>query len=421
MLARKTINSSRASLLMAMFALLATCSGCSVFRGNMFGDLPAIPAHRIPMELKARPRSEMQQISISRLGQNPPDVYQLAPGDVLGIYIEHVLGKEGEAPPVHFPEDGDQAPALGYPVPVREDGTLALPLIEPVRVEGLTLSQATEAVRASYIDNQILQKGQDKIIVTLLRRREYRVLVIREEAGGREHVTKRGTGDTIDLPAYENDLLHALNETGGMPGTDANNEILIIRGGFKDARNWDQIVAQLASCKEDCQCPPAIPDAPNVLRVPVRYYPEQVPQFAQEDVILHTGDIVYIGSRDQERFYTGGVLDGGSHLLPRDYDLDVLAAIAEAKGQVGSAGVGLSQIGNRGSKSSGMNASRLIVVRRLPCGGQVPIEVDLNRALVDQSHRLVVQPEDTLVLKYRFHEELYNTALGLLQVNWLIR
>ncbi|MCA9029736.1 MAG: polysaccharide biosynthesis/export family protein, partial [Planctomycetaceae bacterium] len=143
----------------------------------MFGDFPAIPAHRIPQELKARPRADMQQISISRLGQNPPEVYQLAPGDVLGIYIEHVLGEEGEAPPVHFPEDGDQAPALGYPVPVREDGTLALPLIEPVRVEGLTLSQATETVRASYIDNQILQKGQDKIIVTLLRRREYRVLV----------------------------------------------------------------------------------------------------------------------------------------------------------------------------------------------------------------------------------------------------
>lgn len=423
MLVRTLGKLGRTSLCMGILALVTTTSGCSMFgRSSFFGDIPAIPAHRIPNELKARPRKEMQQISLARLGQQPPEVYQLAPGDVLGIYIEFVLGKEGEAPPVHFPEQGDQPPALGYPVPVREDGTLALPLIKPVRVEGLTLTQATEAVRSAYIDNQILQQGQDKIIVTLLRRREYRIMVIREEAGGKENVSKRGTGDTIDLPAYENDVLHALNETGGMPGMDAQNELVIIRGGFKDARNWDAIVAQLASCKEPCQCPPTIPDAPNVLRIPLRYFPENVPQFAEEDVILNTGDIVYIPSRDQERYYTGGTLEGGSHLLPRDYDLDVLGAIAEANGSVTSGGSGIGLIGRRsGGQNAGIAPSKLIVIRKLPCGGQIPIEVNTNRAMLDESHRLIVQPEDTLVLRYRLHEEIYNTALSLIQVNWLIR
>ncbi len=37
-----------------------------------------------------------------------------------------------------------------------------------------------------------------------------------------------------------------------------------------------------------------------------------------------------IQSRDREKFYTGGVLGGGEHLLPRDYDLDILVAIAIA-------------------------------------------------------------------------------------------
>jgi protein involved in polysaccharide export with SLBB domain len=363
----------------------------------------------------------MQKLTISRLGQLPPTIYQLAPGDVLGVYIENVLGKEGEAPPVHFPESGDQPPALGYPVPVREDGTLALPYIQPVRVEGLSLPQATEALRSAYFDAEILQPGQDNVIVTLMRRREYRVTVIREEAGGRENITKRGTGKSIDLPAYENDVLHALNETGGLPGMDARNEIIIIRGGFKDGRSWDQIVAQLQSCRQPCECPPAVPDAPNVVRIPLRYFPEQVPQFTEDDIILKTGDIVFIPSREEERYYTGGELQGGSHLLPRDYDLDVMGAMAEANGKLASGGSGLSLIGRGNGRQGGIAPSRLIVIRKLPCGGQIPIEVDVNRAMLDESHRLLVQPEDTLILKYRLHEEIYNTALSLIQINWLLR
>jgi protein involved in polysaccharide export with SLBB domain len=406
---------------LGLLAAISASSGCSSTRGGLFGDFPAIPAHRIPDELRGRSKDEMQQISIARLTQIPPDVYQLAPGDVLGMYIENVLGQEGENPPVHFPEQGDQMPAIGFPVPVRDDGTLALPFITPVRVEGLSLAQATETVRAAYIEQEILQAGQDNIIVTLMRRREYRVTVIREESGGKENVTKRGTGESIDLPAYENDVLHALNETGGLPGTDAQNELIIIRGGFKDGRTWDQIVAQLQSCRQPCECPPIAPDAPNILRIPLRFFPEQVPQFSEDDVILQTGDIVYIPSREEERFYTGGELQGGSHLLPRDYDLDVLGAIAEAQGKIASGGSGIGLIGGRGGRGGGIAPSRLIVIRKLPCGGQIPIEVDVNRAMMDESHRLLVQPNDTLILKYRLHEEIYNPALSLIQINWLLR
>jgi hypothetical protein len=40
---------------------------------------------------------------------------------------------------------------------------------------------------------------------------------------------KRGTGKLVKLPAGENDVLHALAETGGLPGLDARNEIVIVR------------------------------------------------------------------------------------------------------------------------------------------------------------------------------------------------
>ncbi|MCA9053950.1 MAG: polysaccharide biosynthesis/export family protein [Planctomycetaceae bacterium] len=408
-------------------AVLLIASGCSSLQSKSYSlNIPAVEPGRLPPELLGRSREQMQQISISRLRQDPPPVYQLAANDVLGIYIENVLGGEGEAPPVHFPDTGDQPPAIGYPVPVREDGTLALPYVDPVRVEGLTLTQATEAVRRAYIAGRILQQGQDKIIVTLIRRREYRVTVIREEAGGKENVTKRGTGETVDLPAYENDVLHALNETGGLPGLDAKNEIYIIRGGFADGVRRDTILAQLNACREPCSCPLPEPIDPSVVRIPMRFYPEQAPQFTERDIILKTGDVVYIPARDTDKFYTGGALRGGEHLLPRDYDIDVLGAVALAGGQIASGGTGISRAsgsgggsGGAGGGAVGRSASRLIVLRKMPCGGQVPIKIDLNRALVDESERILVQPEDTLILQYTLCEEVYNAALNVVNFNFL--
>ena len=141
-------------------------------------------------------------------------------------------------------------------------------------------------------------------------------------------------------------------------------------------------------------------------------------------LFLKTGDIVYIPSREQERFYTGGLLGGGSRLLPRDYDLDVIGAVSEAGGQVGGTGTGIQNFGGPGGGRGGgaggsIPASNLIVLRKLECGGQIPIRVNLNRALVNPSERILVQPEDTLILRYTLTEEIYNAALSLVQFNFL--
>lgn len=423
------ISSSQHSWkLLLLIAAVTFPAGCSSTGGIGGCDIPAVPANRLPDEFLSRPKSQMNELSLNRLRQTTPDVYQLAAGDILGVYIETVLGSPDMPPPVTYPESGDQPPALGFPIPIREDGTLALPLIDPINVEGLTLTQATEAIQRAYtIGKKILPEGKDRVIVTLMRRRKYRVLVVREEGGGREGVTKRGTGMTVDLPAYENDVLHALNETGGFPGLDAKNEILIIRGDFQQGVDRDKMIAAIQSCQQPCECPPELPGDPNVTVIPIRYYPENVPTFKEEDVILKTGDIVYIPTRETERFYTGGILGGGSQLLPRDYDLDVLAAVAEAGGQVSTGGTGIAQIGgNRGggggrggAGAGGAPASNLIVLRKLECGGQIPIRVNLNRALVDPSERILVQPEDTLILRYTLLEEVYNAALSLIQFNFL--
>ncbi len=412
--------------LAVMLVVVSTSTGCATDSLFLSSDIPAIPAHRVPRELLGRSREEMLPTSISRLRRSPPEVYQLGGGDVLGIYIETILGSTEQAPPVHFPEQGDQAPAIGFPIPIREDGTVQLPLIDAIQVSGLTLTQATEAIREAYtVRRRILPEGRDRIIVTLIRRREHRVLVIREEAGAREGVTKRGTGDNVDLPHYENDVMHALNETGGLPGLDAKNEILIIRGMQGDGAERDRMIAQLMSCRQPCSCPPPLPGDPNTTVIPLRYYPESPPTFTEEDIILETGDIVYIPTRDEDRYYTGGLLGGGSQLLPRDRDLTVLAAISEAGGPLGSGGSGVSQIGGRGNSGggrgyAGIAPSKLIVIRKLCDGSVLPIQIDLNRALVDSSQNILVQPEDTLILKYTCAEELTNAALSLFQVNFLL-
>jgi protein involved in polysaccharide export with SLBB domain len=412
---------------MLAICLAGSLSGCtSCIRG--------IPVSRVPPELLGVSKEDMQDISLSRLRQNPPKVYQLGPNDVLGVYIENVLGTAEEPPPVHFTEKGDRPPALGFPIPVREDGTVALPLIAPLPVEGLTLEQATALIRRVYtIDHQILPAGKERIIVTLMQKRTYKVLVVREEAGGGGAAgvggvpgnTKRGTGFAVDLAAYENDVLHALNATGGLPGLDAENEVIVQRGMFGDAVSRDNFLADInaAQMGQPFAFPP--PDDPNVTRIPLRFYPEQRPNFKEDDIILQTGDIVMIKARDRERFYTGGVLRGRELFLPRDYDLDILGAVAMAGGTVGSGGTGLAQanggvFGNStGTGSAGIAPSRAIVLRKVGRNGQIPIRVNLNKALKDTNQRILIQPEDVIIVQYTFAEELYNTALTLIRFNFL--
>lgn len=405
---------------------LPAFSGCSSLVLSLHGP-DAVPARKVPGLVMARSRKDMQDISLSRLRQTPPDHHQLGPNDVLGIYIENVLGKTGEPPPVHFPEEGERDPAIGFPIPVREDGTVALPYIPPMKVSGLTIEQVTRQIRKAYTqDQKLLPEGKDRIIVTLIKRRTYRVLVVREETGTKDGVTKRGDGHLIDLPAYENDLLSALNATGGLPGTDAKNEVLIIRDDGSKGARYDEFVGQVKMSKVPCQAPPIVPDAPNVIRIPLRFYPDQAPSFTEEDIILNNGDIVLIQSREQEKFYTGGVLGGGEHLIPRDYDLDILGAIAMSGGPVGSSGNTFSSSQSRNMMSGGgqtrtgpVPPSRAIVVRKLADGSQIPIRVDLNRALTDSSERVLIQPEDIVIVRYTVAEEIVNTALSLMQFNFL--
>jgi protein involved in polysaccharide export with SLBB domain len=400
----------------AALLFLISCglsTGCAALT-NPVGD--AVPARLVPSELLAPPRLEEQSIPLSLLGQPRPAVYQLAPGDVLGVYVERVLGDRTQpiplhvAPPLQLRDQRRLNPSEGYPVEVQADGTIPLPLVPPLKVIGLSLPDAAEAIRKHYTDNKLLKPDIDRVLVSLIQARQHQVLVFRQEAanftvgaGGVVSTAKRGTGHVIDLPAYENDVLHALASTGGLPGLDAYNEVIIHRAAFHDG-------AERALLQKQMELPQTLPPSlgAQVVRIPLRLQHGQPAPVRPEDVVLQTGDVVFLEARDCEIFYTGGLLPPGSHIIPRDIDLDVVEAIARVGGPLINGAFGGSNLSGALINPGIGNPSptHLVVVRKTPGGGQVPILVDLRKALRDPRERIRVVAGDLLILQEKPQEAL---------------
>src|SRR5579875_471908 len=257
-----------AAVLLLLLGLIAG-QGCAALSNPLANG---IPVRRVPPELLGESKEGLQRLPLTVLRQPPPPAYKLAPGDVLGVWIEGVLGEKGKPPIVTERKAQAATPdtagttqesvSIGYPIPIRANGTIKLPLVPPIKLDGLTLEQAEEEIRKAYtVTKKILQPGRETIIVTLHRPREHHVLVIRQDSpmaggmggnvaagmgvtgarsvgfllslGGGVRGARRGTGHALDLPAYKNDVLNALAQTGGLPGTDAADEIIIERGSFQ--------------------------------------------------------------------------------------------------------------------------------------------------------------------------------------------
>jgi protein involved in polysaccharide export with SLBB domain len=405
--------------------------GCTTLTQPLSG----IPVRRLPPQFLAQSKNDLVPLDPSRLSQEPPRQHLVDKGDILGIYIEGVLpytdtDKPPEPPPVNFPKDDSTLdPSIGFPIVVQENGTISLPSIAPLKVKGMTVDQVTEVIRKGYLDEKIFTNpSRLRPIVTLVKERTYNIVVVRQDISspGTQQQTQGGSkgsyirgadqsasGKIIKLPAYQNDVLHALMNSGGLPGVNAKNEVKILRATKADQKKRDEFVQnfyQQYYCNPDpCGCPPPLPDDPSVLRIPMRLPPGVIPAFSPDDILLEEGDVVYIESREAEVFYTGGLLPGGEWLIPRDYDLDILGAMG-----IAGAGVSSQAQGGSGRLSSGFGGvapGRLFILRKTPCNGQVTIEVDIARAAQDPRERPLIMPGDTLILRYKPGEELINFAI----------
>lgn len=405
-------------------------TGCTALTQPIDG----IPSDRLPPQFFEGEKNDLVPIDLSLLTQEPPRNYTLGPGDVLGIVVDSILpstlpDEVPEPPPVHFPEQEDTLPpSTGFPITIIDDGTISLPLLDPINVEGLTTDQARDLIRKSYVDANILRDQKVSPLVTIIKKRQVNVIVVRQDQQVQsitlEQVNRTGRGvsgadqsgksTVVKLDAFENDILHALTETGGMPGVSAKNEIKILRTSGKDREARRQFVLSyselLAAHTDPCSCPPPMPEDPTVLKIPLRLPAGVWPSIRPEDVLLEEGDVVLIESRENDFFYTGGLLPGGQWPIPRDYDLDALGAMAIA-------GAGVSSIQRSGSSGLVGGAQlvppgRLYILRKTPCNGQIAIDVDLAKSINNPGLRPIIQPGDTLILQYKPCEEAINFGIG---------
>lgn len=533
--------------LLGPLALIPLLAGCAAFRN----DLDGVPARYLAEEYRVESERGKKPINPALLGQPYPAEYRIDSGDVLTVFVEGVLGRPPEPPPIQSSNHPYDQPSTGYPITVRDDGTIALPYEGAIDVRGLSLAEVERKLRYFYTHQRpLLREGRSRVLVGLHRPRTHRVLVVRQESGNRQgnigsggtvnfEIDKRGTGRIVELPAYRNDVMHALAETGGLPGVDARNAVYVIRRARcrvaaapepavhvpletyppheswapetepdglqptviwnplaqrRDTRNDDRrglvvrgqtpeydsyrhgvgswtskppsggivhadftttephlqrvVPAQhqwlappptgpytmgahaetctnpycepLALAEAGWNVPYVLDDATigsdRVVKIPLRLHPGQPAPFRPEDVVLYDGDVVFIESRQTEFFYTGGLLGGGQYPIPRDFDLNVLEALA----LVDRIGSGRNRLDRQvsGPSATGLDvsisASELIVLRTLPDGREVPIKVDLYRAMTDPTERLLVAPGDYLFLKYTRSE-----AIGAWIERWL--
>jgi hypothetical protein len=105
--------------------------------------------------------------------------HKLQPGDVLSIFIENVLGEFGNASSIQVPDKKMLDHDVGFPVPVQADGTIRVPLISPVNVEGKTVSDVESQLVRIYVQEKNLD-SKTRITVALKEKRNEAVAVLSE-------------------------------------------------------------------------------------------------------------------------------------------------------------------------------------------------------------------------------------------------
>ncbi|MGB7342782.1 MAG: polysaccharide biosynthesis/export family protein [Pirellulaceae bacterium] len=233
--------------------------------------------------------------------------YRLDAGDVVAVIVFGVTGTYSEAP-VHMPKQGDGTlPAVGNPMIVMPDGTLPMPLLDPVPVGGLTITQARDKISRMYLDEKILKKDR-QVSLSLMRKRTVNVSVLHDNPA----LAMRSVAN-VQVPADRPDVLHAL--VGGGP-FDRDAQIRVIKSTGRVHSSANSSTSRLSN-----------------------------------------GDVVHVQSPPNSQFFTGGILKGGAYALPHDRPVTALQAIAIA--------------GNRPARQNQFGPTRVTIVHQRGGASQI--------------------------------------------------
>jgi RNA polymerase sigma factor (sigma-70 family) len=265
---------------LASLALLVAGTGVALSRTAERDEPPkptCLPARTVEASASSKP-GEQRPVPLALLRQAPPKAHLLDAGDMLGIYVEGVLGERGQIPTLFINPGSGVAPAVGFPTPVQDDGTIALPLLDPLDVRGKSIAELRTMITKSYIDNRLVAPGT-RVLVCLVKPRTYRVTVVT----GRPATDGRlgGRFIALDLPAYENDVLTAIAKVGAdnLPPFSA---VIIERGSAAAGSTAGVVMAGVEQ-----------------IRIPLRVRADQPLPFTPEDIILKNGDVLTFESSNR--------------------------------------------------------------------------------------------------------------------------
>jgi polysaccharide export outer membrane protein len=281
-------NIQRWKLAIAL-AIAVTIAGCH--RG-------AYRASNLPLEYTAPPVRGVSDLDMSRMSRPTAAADRVQTGDVLEVAISTGL-EQGRVPV--------------YMLRVADDGSLTVPLVGPVRLADLALSEADYAIYQASVARGIYRNPN--VSVQLKSRRQHRIMV----AGA---VKRPGV---YHLPVTNCDLLSAIVAAGGL--LETADTVVDIRQPQQPPPRADEI-ARLASYPGDTQA-----DAPSgwqELQVDLA----ETQQHAEMDFALGDGAVITVRERASRTIYVMGKVKRPSQFeMPPDREVHLLDAIAMAGGR----------------------------------------------------------------------------------------
>ncbi len=276
-----------------LLAALAVGGGCSQHHYRV-ADMPP--------ELTAPQPINLQKINLSSLSDPPISREIVQPGDVIEVSMV---------------TDFTKLTTTTTPLRVPDHGAVAVPLIGPVRVAGLTLEDAERAIAAEGHARGVFRNPA--ITVTMKQPRAVRVTVVGAVDEPGMYTLARGNAS----------LMAALVAAGGL-AEEAGSEVEIRRAAFGAVAGHEYNPAGHGApgvVPATYNGPPA--GSPAVLKVDLLAAASQHPEARQ----LYDGDVVHVARQPRRNVYVLGLVrKPGEFTMPPGEQLRLLDVIAMAGG-----------------------------------------------------------------------------------------
>jgi protein involved in polysaccharide export with SLBB domain len=259
-----------------------------------------------------------------------PGPYRLGPGDVVNVTISAAEG----------------APAPAQTVQIDENGEMPLPAVGMLKVGGMTLSEAEEAVKKACA----AQYAKPPLVtVSVNTYRSIDVIVLGE----------------IRLPAPvslrrdRTSVLQAILAAGG-PTPDASGQVTLI-----PARNPDQTLELNLNRRED------------IIR-------------AAQIGALQDSDVLIVERRNADAVYVEGLVNTPGHVpLPKGATMSALQAIAASGGTL-----------------LAFDPREATLIRRKPTGDLIRVKLELHKILAGEQPDVALAAGDIVLVPHNFDTRL---------------